>query len=107
MKKAGVGWGRERTPKTSWRGRKFGHSHSADVKWAQDLGPCPGDLVWATPRTRLLLLLLEPRGTAQDKGLHGRGKGFESRFQFTGNWGCERTLERRGMRRWGLIFSSS
>ena len=60
MKKAGVGWGRERTPKTSWRGKKVGHGHSADVKWAWDLGLCPGDPVPATARTRLLLLLLEP-----------------------------------------------
>lgn len=40
-----MGWGRERTPKTSWRGRKVGHGHSADVKWARDLGLGPGDPV--------------------------------------------------------------
>lgn len=75
MKKAGVGWGRERTPKTSWRERKVGHSHSADVKWAWDLGLCPGDPVLAKARTRLLLLLLGPErnSTRQRPGWRREG----------------------------------
>lgn len=34
MKKAGLGWGKERKPKTRQCDREAGHGHSADEEWA-------------------------------------------------------------------------
>lgn len=42
MKKAGLGGGREKKPKTSWQGKKVGHGHSANAKWAWDLWTVSG-----------------------------------------------------------------
>lgn len=44
IKKAGLGWGKERRPKTRQCDREVGHSHSADKEQAWTLD-CLGDLI--------------------------------------------------------------
>ena len=98
MKKAGQGWGREKKPKTSGETERVGHSHRADVMWPRDPQIVSGDPTFARTRMRQPLLLLGPERKWAGRGQNGGGAAFRSRFQFTWNWWCEQTLERRGTR---------
>lgn len=92
--RSGLGQGEEAQ---DWlRDRKGGHSHRADVMWPRDPQIVSGDPTLARTRMRQPLLLLEPERNQAGRGQDGKRRAFRSRFQFTWNWWCEQTLERRG-----------
>ena len=66
--------------------------------WPRDPQTVSADPMLARTRVRQLLLLLGPERNWAGRGQDGGGRAFRSRFQFTWNWWCEQTLERRGTR---------